>query len=553
MNPKFKIWSGAALALLLAASVAGTALAQKQGGTMTAIETVNPRHFNSAVQSGVVTMVPGAQLFAAPLRVDENWNVHPYLAESWTVSDDGLTVTLNLVKGAKFHDGVAITSADVKFSLEANRDNHPFKPMFGPLTNVETPDPHTAILRLKQPHPALALALTAPLAPIIPKHIYGDGQDIKKHPRNTKDVVGSGPFVLKTFKRKEHAILERNPNYFRKGRPYLDRIVYKNFGQVASQIIAMEQGQADLYSWVSSPRALVRLKKSKHLVLDSDTYVAIGPNNWLAFNLLRKPLSDVRVRKAIAFAIDRDFITKALHAGFSYASTGPIVPGTPFYNGDVERYDLDLKRANKILDDAGYKKGADGMRFKLTVDYLPSPRIDEHHKALAEYMKPQLKKIGIDVSVRTSPDFPTWANYVRNYDFDISMDLPFNWRSGDRREPLLSVDQHQERRDLVQYPELCQSESGQLAGNGRQGARPEQAQVAVSRVPEDRRRRVAGLLDQRGAVSQRLQQDDVERAAENRLGRGASLRRRLQAQLSLSMSAFGAGSCPVPQRSPIVM
>ena len=61
------------------------------------------------------------------------------------------------------------------------------------------------------------------------------------------------------------------------------------------------------------------------------------------------------------------------------------------------------------------------MRFKLTVDYLPSPRIDEHHKALAEYMKPQLKKIGIEVSVRTSPDFPTWANYIRNYDFDISM------------------------------------------------------------------------------------------------------------------------------------
>ena len=440
MKPNFKTRSGVALALVLAAGmVAGTAMAQKQGGTLTVIEpmgTVNPRHFNSAVQSGdchhgghggASTLRRSNLNLRRPLRVDENWNVHPYLAESWTVSDDGLTVTLNLVKGAKFHDGVAITSEDVKFSLEVNRDNHPFKAMFGPLIEVETPDPHTAILRLKQPHPALALALTAPLAPIIPKHIYGDGQDIKKHPRNSKDVIGSGPFVLKTFKRKEHAIFERNPNYFRKGRPYLDRIVYKNFGQVASQIIAMEQGQADLYPWVSSPRALVRLKKSKHLVLDSDSYVAIGPNNWLAFNLLRKPVSDVRVRKAIAYAIDRKFITNALHAGFSSASTGPIVPGTPFYTADVERYDVDLKRANKILDDAGYKKGADGMRFKLTVDYLPSPRIDEHHKALAEYMKPQLKKIGIEVSVRTSPDFPTWANYIRNYDFDISMDLPFNW------------------------------------------------------------------------------------------------------------------------------
>ncbi len=372
-------------------------------------------------------MEPGAQIFATLLRVDGNFKTHPYLAKSWKVSDDGLSVTLKLVEGAKFHDGMPITSADVAFSLIANRDNHPFKAMFGPLKEVETPGPYDVVLRLKQPHPALALALTAPLSPIIPKHIYGDGQPIKKHPRNTKDVVGSGPFVLKEFKRREFFILERNPNYFREGLPYLDKIVHQNFGQTASQTIAMETGKADLMGWTSSSRMLARLKKSKNLAINSEHYVAIGPNNWLAFNLLRKPVSDLRVRKAIAYAIDRNFITKALHAGFSSASTGPIVPGTPFYTDKVEHYNLDLAKANKILDDAGYKRGEDGMRFTLKVDYLPSARVDEHQKALAEYMKPQLKKIGIKVDVRTSADFPTWANYLRNYDFDMSMDIPFNW------------------------------------------------------------------------------------------------------------------------------
>lgn len=416
-----------AMALLAAAATGLEVRAEpKQGGTLTIISPVNPRHFNAAVQSGVATMEPGAQLFATLMRIDGKFNVHPYLAEDMQMSDDGLSVTLNLVKGAKFHDGQDITSEDVAFSLMANRDNHPFKAMFAPLQDVETPSAHQVVLKLKQPHPAIRLALTAPLSPIIPKHIYGDGENIKKHPRNTKDVVGSGPFMMKEFKRKEFMTLERNPNFFRQP-AYLDKIVYQNFGQTASQIIAMEQGKADLIGWTSSIRTLTRLKKNKNLAVTSDHYVAIGPNNWLAFNLLHDKLKDKRVRQAIAFAIDRNFITKVLHAGFSPGSTGPIVPGTPYYTADVEHYNVDLDKANALLDEAGYKKGSDGMRFDLTVDYLPSARVDEHQKALAEYMKPQLKKIGINVTVRTSPDFPTWANYVRNHDFDMSMDVPFNW------------------------------------------------------------------------------------------------------------------------------
>ena len=123
------IFKGMLMATALASMVATGSVADepKKGGTLITVLGSNVRNLNSAVQSGIVTGFPGAQLFASPLRYDENWDPQPYLAESWDVSDDGLTVTLYLVKNAKFHDGTPITSEDVAFSVEVIKANHPFK------------------------------------------------------------------------------------------------------------------------------------------------------------------------------------------------------------------------------------------------------------------------------------------------------------------------------------------------------------------------------------------------------------------------------------------
>ena len=162
-----------AVATALATAMVGSALAEahKKGGTLTMAIPQTPRHLNPAVQSGTATGVPGTQLFAAPLRYDEDWTPQPYLAESWETSDDGLTVTLKLVKNATFHDGKPITSEDVAFSVDTIKANHPFKTMFAPVTEVQTPDAHTAVLKLSQPHPALMLAMSSQLMPIIPNHV----------------------------------------------------------------------------------------------------------------------------------------------------------------------------------------------------------------------------------------------------------------------------------------------------------------------------------------------------------------------------------------------
>jgi peptide/nickel transport system substrate-binding protein len=397
-------------------------IAAAMGGTLTMTIGMTPRHLNPAVQSGIATGQPGTQLFAAPLRYDDDWTPQPYLAESWEVSDDGLKVTLNLVKGAKFHDGMPIKSSDVAFSIKTVQENHPFKTMYAPVTSVDTPDDHTAVINLSQPHPALLLAMSSQLLPIIPEHVYGDGQNPKEHPANTEGVVGSGPFKLVEFKRDQHIILERNDDYFIEGRPKLDRIVMRIIRDEAARAIGLENGEIHLSAFETSPQNINRLKKAKNLVVTDEGYAAIGPITWLAFNTKRGPTADKRVRQAIAYAVDRDFINKALMQGISTSALTGIHPGSPLYEKRVEKYDLDIDKANKLLDEAGFPRRDDGTRFKLTVDFGWNA-VKPH----AEYLKPQLKKIGIDVEVRPSSDFPTWAKRVSNHEFDMTWDTVFNW------------------------------------------------------------------------------------------------------------------------------
>ena len=416
---------GAFTFLCVATGVASAAEPGKPGGTMVIISSQVPRHFNPAVQSGTATAIPGTQIFATPLRFDTDWQPQPYLAKSWSVADDGLSITLDLVEDARFHDGKPITSDDVAFSVETVKANHPFKSMYGSIDRVETPDPQTAVLHFTQPHPAALLAMSSALLPIIPKHIYGDGQDPKSHPRNGQDVVGSGAFKLVEYKQGEYVILERNDDYFIKDRPYLDRIIIKIIKDASSRVIAMEQGEGHMYPFVIDSRDIIRFEKAKNLVVEENGYAAVGAITWLAFNTKKPPLDDVRVRQAIAYAVDRNFIINALHRGMSKPATGPIAPGSPFYTDEVARYDVDLDKAKALLDEAGHPANSDGVRFTLEVDHIPA--VPEQQKAIAEYLKPQLKKVGIDVQVRNSPDFPTWAKRVSSHEFDMTMDIVFNW------------------------------------------------------------------------------------------------------------------------------
>ena len=249
----------------------------QMGGTLVIGATSTPRHLNPAVQSGTATGMPGTQIFATPIRFDENWNPQPYLAESWAVSEDGLSVTLNLRKNAKFHDGEPITSEDVAFSIETIKNNHPFKSMFDRVSSVDTPDPHTAVLRLTAPHPGILLAMSSSLCAIIPKHVYGDGQDAKSHPKNL-EPIGSGPFRFVEYEKGQHIILEKNADYFLEGKPYLDKIVFKYNKNSNALALDVERGDIHLRLFNTKSRELARLRENENLNVTPRGYAAIGSN-----------------------------------------------------------------------------------------------------------------------------------------------------------------------------------------------------------------------------------------------------------------------------------
>lgn len=409
---------GTAMAAMMAIAPSSHA-DEAAGGTLVVASTQVPRHLNGAVQSGVATAMPSTQIFASLLRYDDEWNPEPYLAKRWEISDDGLSATFHLVEGATFHDGEPITSEDVAFSIMTIKENHPFKSMFAPVEAVETPDPLTAVFRLSQPHPALLLALSPALAPIIPKHVFDDGQDMKSHPMNQMPV-GSGPFMVEEFTAGEATILKKNPNFFREGYPKLDRIIIRIIKDESALLIAMENGEVDMFPLMSSSTGIKRMKDAAQIAVTDRGYEGVGPINWLAFNTRSEKLSDPRVRQAIGYAVDREFITKALMRGYAKPQSSPIVESSPFFDPTIPSYDVDLDKAKALLAEAGY-----GAGLELTVDYLPGP--DEQQKNIAEYLKSQLKKVGIDVTVRASPDFPTWAKHLANNDFEMSMDQVYNW------------------------------------------------------------------------------------------------------------------------------
>jgi peptide/nickel transport system substrate-binding protein len=394
-----------------------------RGGTFVMGLPQSPRSLNPAIQSGAAVMIPGAQLFATPLKFDAKWQPQPFLAERWILSDDARSVTLFLRKDAKFHDGRPITSADVQFSVETVRDNHPFKSMFGPVNGVTLTDAHTAVIRLSEPHPALLLAMSSALLPILPKHIFGDGQPIATHPRNG-NPVGSGPFKLVEFKPGEHVILERFDGFFLKDRPMLDRFIVRFFRDPASMLLALERGEIDAHTGLVDAREIERAKKIPGIQFYTRGGPAIGSLNWVAINNRHPQLSDKRVRQAIAYALDKQFILKSLLGGVHDRATGPIAAASPFYSADVEKYDLNLQKAAALLDAAGLKPKADGTRLALNIDYLPGVA---DAKVIAEYAKPALAKVGIDVTVRASPDFATWVRRTSTFNYDLSVDTAWNW------------------------------------------------------------------------------------------------------------------------------
>lgn len=423
-----------ATAVTVGVNPAARAQEPVMGGTVvylsTKIPSLNPLH--SAYEVGLVT----SQIFASLVRMDENNEIAPYLAESWEISDGGKTYTFHLAKNAKFHDGKPVTSEDLAFSFDIIKEHHRFgKQMFGPIESYEYPDANTLVVRLSKPHGPLLLAATTPRQlPIMPKHVYGSAEDFMKQPAH-KDPVGSGPFVISDRKTDEYVSIERNKDHFVPGLPYLDRIIYQNVQDKTAKRIGLRQNQFQLARADSVMRFSDIKQFSKIEHLDLTEYDGIsGGAIVLEFNNRIEALKDKKVRQAIAYAIDRHHISDVLHGGFTKQARSPLPATNVFFNDGLTGYVFDLDKANRLLDEAGYAKKEGGTRFELNLIYIAQPFMPDFQSLPAEFVAASLKKVGIKVKLEPLQGFAGWAERSAAWDFDMSINWP-----GDKTDPAIGV------------------------------------------------------------------------------------------------------------------
>lgn len=395
----------------------------QRGGTLVMVVQPEPPTLASYQStSGPIGQV-ATKVYEGLLEYDFNLNPVPGLAQSWTVSPDGKTITFKLQPGVKFHDGKPFTSADVQFTvMDVLKKVHPRGiNTFRAVETIETPDSLTAVFKLAEPAPYLLTALSGYESPMLPKHVFGAG-DIKNHPEANRPV-GTGPYKFVEWQKGQYMRFDRNPDYWKKGRPYLDRVVARFIGDGGTRAATLETQEVQLGGFNAIlPLDVKRLQALPHIAVTTKGYEMQSPIVELDMNTHEKPFDNVKVRQAIAYAIDRKFVIDNVWFGFGRPATGPIssnFKANGLYTADVRNYNVPngVEIANKLLDEAGYPRGAEGVRFEIVHDLTP---YGEEWRRFGEYVQQQLGKLGIKITLRYE-DVPTWLRRVyTGYDFSLT-------------------------------------------------------------------------------------------------------------------------------------
>lgn len=391
-----------------------------RGGILTAVVTPEPPTLVTAFSASAPVAIVASKLFDGLFRIGPDLKLQPELAEGWAVAPDHRSIRLSLRRGVKWHDGTPFTSADVRFSmLEIWKKIHPHgRVAYSHVVDVETPDAHTAVIRLSRPSPVALFALNNTSSPVVPRHVY-EGTELLRNPANVRPV-GTGPFRFKEWARGDRIVLERNPDYWDAGKPYLDGIVFRILPDAASRSAAFERG--DVLYGAASPvdvNELPRLQKLGSLHFERRGYEFLSSSRILEFNVRNKLLADVRVRHAIAHSIDLPRMLAVVARGEGIAATGPIPPALArYYTPDVPRYPFDIKAAEQLLDAAGHPRGSAGTRFALTLDWIP---FGEINLRTAEFIRQSLRRVGIDVQIRNQDLARYFQRVYTDYDFDLTI------------------------------------------------------------------------------------------------------------------------------------
>jgi peptide/nickel transport system substrate-binding protein len=409
--------------------------APRRGGVFTVHYGAEQRQLNPSLQASTGVYIVGGKIQEALVDLDAAGKPVGVLAESWDATPDGKTITFNLRKGVTWHDGKPFTSADVAFTAMEMWKKYlnygSTLQLF--LTAVDTPDAHTAIFRYERPMPLNLLLRALPdLGYISAKHLYETG-DVRQNPLNLAPV-GTGPFKFVQYERGQYIIADRNPNYWRPEAPYLDRIVWRVVTDRAAAAAQVEAGQI-LYSPFSGLTIsdMARLGKDPRFVVSTKGNEGNARTNTVEFNFRRKELADIRVRRAIAHALNIPFFIENFLGEFAKRGTGPIPSvSTDFYPEDNgPQYPYDKALAVKLLDEAGFKPGAGGTRFTLRL--LPAPW-GEDISLFATFIQQSLGEVGIKVDIVRNDG----GGFLKQVYDDHAFDLASGWHQY-RNDPAVST------------------------------------------------------------------------------------------------------------------
>lgn len=396
-------WSGAALAAsqLVPFHAIPLAYAQKlkRGGTIKIgsfanIDTLDPHNTTIIVATAIHN-----NIYNGILKVTydgQQVKFVPDLAKEWEIISDRVHV-FRFHQGVTFHDGTPFDASVVKWNLERVKDVkqapiHAWKLKL--LEKIEILDDHTVRLTFEKPYPFLRVAFTGSTGRagtiVSPKAVEQWGKDYGRHP------VGTGPFKFVEWKEADFIRLERNPNYFEMGEdgkplPYLDGVYIKFIIEPSTLVAALQAGEVDGIN-NAAPQFIAMLRKNPNL----NVYTLVG-GNWrtVTFNCAKEPFSDINLRRAVAYGINREEILKQVQFGEGIVAYGPISPPmTGFYdpefgkNKEGQYYDPELAR--EFLKKSRYPSGAEALLLSTNTGYAPRQ---------AEVLQAQLAKLGIKVHI----------------------------------------------------------------------------------------------------------------------------------------------------------
>lgn len=384
MKKLFSLLLVAAMLALMGTAVVAQDEEPVMGGTLQAAWQSEWESLDPHVASSEATFQVLNNVMETLTYFDDDMNLIPWLAESWEQSEDGLTWTFNLREGVVFSNGREMTADDVVFSFERliNPDTasgNAFR-LGGAGTVIEAVDDYTVAITTEAVSATLPASIAANKSTGIfaPESLNDEG---------FVDVpIGTGPFVISEVDGTSRILLERNESYWQEGLPYLDAVEITPITDDAARELALTGGEVD-WIFTIAPQNLEALQEDPDVVVDVVPRLSY---DYIGLNLNREPFNDVRVRQAIAYAIDRQLVCDFAFFGLCEAIHGPTASGTPWYF-PYAPYEQDLDQARALLEEAGY---ADG--FEMTIN--PVIGFEETIRG-AQILEQQLAEIGITVNV----------------------------------------------------------------------------------------------------------------------------------------------------------